>query len=53
MARYLERIAAAGFYGLDEILNEADNDPRITDAQAAYIRQKAIERGTRLLFNRA
>lgn len=53
MAKYLDRISAAGFYGLDEIVNEAENDPRITGAEAAYIRQKAIERGTRLLFNRA
>lgn len=53
MAKYLDRISKAGFYGLDEIVNEADNDPNITTAQFYYIKQAAIERGTRLLFNRA
>lgn len=51
MAAYLEKIAAAGFYELDAILAEADRDNALTDQQAEYIRQKAIERGTRLLFN--
>ena len=53
MAAYLERIAAAGFYELDAILAEADRDRAITDAQAEYIRLKATERGTRLLFAHA
>ena len=53
MAAYLERIAAAGFYDLDAILAEADRDNALTDRQAEYIKQKAIERGTRLLFTHA
>jgi hypothetical protein len=53
MAAYLERIAAAGFDELDDIRKEADNDNALTERQANYIKQKAIERGTRLLFNRA
>lgn len=53
MAAYLKRIAAAGFYELDAILAEADRDDALTDRQAEYIKQKAIERGTRLLFAHA
>ncbi len=53
MAEYLERIAAAGLYDLDGIMAEADRDNTLTDRQAEYLRQAAIQRGTRLLFNRA
>ena len=53
MAAYLERIAAAGFDELYEIRKEADNDNTLTERQAEYVKQKAIERGTRLAFNRA
>ena len=51
MAAYLERIAAADFFELDAILEAAGDDQTITNAQFDHIRQAAIERGTRLLFN--
>ena len=53
MRGYLELIAAADFVNLDAILEAASIDSTITDAQYYYLRQKAIERGTRLLFAHA
>ena len=53
MAAYLEKIASADLDGLGAIIRAAESDNALTDAQYYYIRQKANERGTRLLFNRA
>lgn len=53
MAAYLEKIAAADLDGLGAIIRAAESDNALTAAQYYHIKQKAIERGTLLLFNRA
>jgi hypothetical protein len=53
MAAYLERIAAADLDGLGAIIRAAESDNALTAAQYYHIRQKATERGTRILFDRA
>lgn len=53
MAAYLEKIAAADLDGLCAIIRAAESDNALTAAQYYRIRQKATERGTRLLLNRA
>lgn len=53
MAAYLEKIAAADLDGLGAIIRAAESDNALTAAQYYHIKQKATERGTRLLLNRA
>lgn len=53
MATYLEKIAAADLDGLGAIIRAAESDNALTAAQYYHIRQKATERGTRLLFAHA
>ena len=53
MHGYINLINSATLYALDAILEAASIDSTITDAQNYYLRQKAIERGTRLLFAHA
>ena len=53
MEAYLEKIAAADLDGLGAIIRAAESDNALTAAQYYHVKQKAIERGTRLLFAHA
>lgn len=53
MAAYIEKIAAADLDGLCAIIRAAESDNALTAAQYYHVKQKAIQRGTRLLLNRA